>query len=139
MNRANLQHLSNERVEDARALLATSRWSGAYYLTGYALECALKSCILAHIERTGVIFEDKKFAEQCWTHDLELLTKKGGLDANFGVAMGANSQLELNWQVARGWTEASRYQINTQTAAEELFRAVIDVPDGVLTWVKNYW
>ena len=58
MNRAELQRLSLERIEDARALLAAKQWSGAYYLAGYSLECALKSCVLAYIERTGIIFED---------------------------------------------------------------------------------
>ncbi len=63
MNRAELQQLSDERIEDARALLAAKRWPGAYYLAGYALECALKSCVLAYIDRTGIIFEDKKYAQ----------------------------------------------------------------------------
>ena len=65
MNRSELQRLSNERIEDAQALLAASRWAGAYYLAGYAVECALKACVMAYIERTGIIFEDKKYAEKC--------------------------------------------------------------------------
>jgi len=44
----------DERIEDATALLAASRWSGAYYLTGYALECALKSCVLAYNDYVSI-------------------------------------------------------------------------------------
>ena len=40
-------------VTDARALLAAGCWAGAYYLAGYALECALKACILKFVEATG--------------------------------------------------------------------------------------
>lgn len=86
MNRQHLQQLSAERIEDAKSLLAASRWSGAYYLSGYAVECALKSCILHRIENTGIIFELKKFAEECWTHDIEALTKKADLDNSRGLA-----------------------------------------------------
>lgn len=62
MNRTECQELSKERIKDAKALLDAEQWAGAYYLTGYALECALKSCVLAHAERTGIIFDDPKWA-----------------------------------------------------------------------------
>ncbi len=68
MNRATLQQLSDERISDARALLAANQWPGAYYLAGYALECALKSCVLAYIDRTGIIFKDKKYTQNYFTH-----------------------------------------------------------------------
>ena len=126
MNRAELQQLSTERIEDACALLAVSRWPGAYYLAGYSLECALKSCVLAYIERTGVIFEDKKYAEKCWTHDLESLVKQAGLTVDRDKATGANSTLEDNWLIAKDWSEASRYQMSTQPQAEELLNAISD-------------
>src|SRR5437764_991419 len=86
MNRAELQQLAQERIRDAKVLLAAKQWSAAYYLAGYAVECALKSCILAFIERTGFIFVEKKYAEQCWTHDLEVLLKLAGLEPGLGAA-----------------------------------------------------
>ena len=45
MNRRSFQRLAALRMEDATALLAARRASGAYYLAGYAVECALKACI----------------------------------------------------------------------------------------------
>lgn len=73
MNRLELRQLAEDRILDAANLLAGQRWSGTYYLSGYAVECGLKACILAHVEKTGVIFLDKKFGETCWTHDLTAL------------------------------------------------------------------
>ena len=52
MNRTNLQRLAEERARDAELLLEGGQWSGAFYLAGYAVECGLKSCVLARIERT---------------------------------------------------------------------------------------
>jgi hypothetical protein len=71
VNKEELRQLGQERILDAKALLAARRWSGAYYLAGYAVECALKACVLGFVEKTGVIFEDRKYAERCCTHDLE--------------------------------------------------------------------
>ena len=61
MNRTELQQLSQDRLLDAQSLIAASRWSGAYYLAGYAIECALKSAVLKYVDQTGIIFEDKRF------------------------------------------------------------------------------
>jgi HEPN domain-containing protein len=110
MNRGELQQLAEDRAEDAQILLAAGRWSGAYYLAGYAVECGLKACVLVHIERTGVIFEDKKYAERCWTHDLEDLVTLAGLQQSMAVDGTTNANLADNWQVAKDWNELSRYQ-----------------------------
>jgi hypothetical protein len=45
MNRAELQQLAEARLADAQVLLEAGRLDGAYYLLGYVVECALKSCI----------------------------------------------------------------------------------------------
>lgn len=139
MNRAELQQLSEERIEDASALLAAKRWPGAYYLIGYALECALKSCVLAYIERTGIIFEDKKYAQKCWTHDIEELVRQAGLTVERDKAARTNVNLGQNWLIAKDWSESSRYRMSTQLQAEKLFNALTDNTDGVLPWVKNFW
>jgi len=53
VNRAELRQLAEDRILDAEHLLAAGRWSGAYYLAGYAVECGLKACIMARVESTG--------------------------------------------------------------------------------------
>jgi hypothetical protein len=60
-------------------------------MAGYALECALNSCILKLIDDTGLIFKDKKYLDKlakCWTHDLEQLLDLAELTAEFGRARG---------------------------------------------------
>jgi hypothetical protein len=139
VNRADLQQLAEDRLLDAQALLAANRWSGAYYLAGYAVECGLKSCVLAHVVRSGVIFQDRRYAEKCWTHDIEELVRLAGLEAARCVEVAANPSLGKNWLIAGGWSETSRYQQKTQTQAQELFDAVNDHANGVLQWIRKHW
>ena len=139
MNRAELQRLAKERIADAKALLVARRWSGAYYLAGYAVECGLKSCVLAHIERTGIIFEDRKYAEKCWTHDLKELLLLTGLKGAFDNDAAADVGLFNNWDVVKDWTESSRYRRTPKARAERLYGAITDKQHGVLSWIKRHW
>ena len=126
-------------MNDAATLLAAGRWSGAYYLTGYAVECGLKACVLSHIERTGIVFLDKRFAEKCWTHDVEILVKAADLEITRGLEISANTDLALNWQYVKDWSETARYEQKTEVQARRLFEAVTDAANGVLPWIRARW
>lgn len=139
MNRIQLHSLSMERLEDARLLLSASRWSGAYYLVGYSLECALKSCVLAYVDRTGIIFQDKRYSEKCWTHDLRELVRHAGLSLELDTALNGDPSFARNWVTATRWTETSRYQFWTQLEAESLFNAIDDKNSGIMQWATKHW
>jgi hypothetical protein len=126
-------------VRDAEALLASGCRSAAYYLVGYAVECGLKACVLAYVERTGVIYTEKKFSEKCWTHDFQTLVKLADLETARGLAIAANRHLGLNWQRAKDWNEAARYERKSELDARELFNTVTDAANGVLPWIKTHW
>jgi hypothetical protein len=71
LNRADLQQLAEDRVLDTAALINVGRWSGAYYLAGYAVECAFKACIA---KQTGLHdFPDKAIAQKSFTHNVSEL------------------------------------------------------------------
>ena len=139
MNRAQLRQLAEDRLLDAACLLAGGRWAGAYYLAGYAVECGLKACIMAHVEAVGAIFQDKKFSEKCWTHDLEELLKLANLKPALDADAAANPALSANWAAAKDWKETSRYEQKTQPEAQALYDAVANHPDGVLPWIRIRW
>ncbi|MHB1422186.1 MAG: hypothetical protein ACYC3I_03100 [Gemmataceae bacterium] len=124
---------------DAKSLLDAGRWACAYYVAGYALECALKSCVLTYVEKSGIIFDDPKFLAGCRTHKLEDLLKLANLQAAHGVAVGAKPVLLGNWSAATNWTEESRYEQRSKKDAEELYEAITNNPDGVLPWIKLHW
>jgi hypothetical protein len=139
LNRTELRQLADDRVLDARSLLNTSRWSGAYYLGGYAMECGLKACVLAFVEKTGQIFRDKRFSEKCFTHNLIDLIDVAGLKKEHEDLLKTNPAFALYWGVAKKWTEAARYQQKSEKEARELDEAITNDPDGVLRWIRTNW
>jgi len=142
VNRAELKQLTADRVRDAEILLANGQWTGAYHLAGYALECALKSCLLKYLDDTGIIFKDRKYLEKlakCWTHDLNELLTLANLKIDFEKACGANRNLDSYWITAKDWNETSRYEQKTQQEAASLLESITNVPDGVLTWIRSRW
>ena len=143
MNQAELRLMAEERILDAAALINGSRWAYAYYVAGYAVECALKSCVLARMIHTGGVFQDKKFAEWCWTHDFGELVKLAGmtqeLNARLAASAAAGGAFVANWGTVTQWNEMSRYELKAEAGARALYGAIIDDPDGVLRWIRNYW
>jgi len=59
LNRDTLRALASSRLEEARVLLENKLWTGAYYMTGLAVECALKSCLAGAVKEYD--FPDKDF------------------------------------------------------------------------------
>jgi HEPN domain-containing protein len=139
VNKAECKHFAEERLKDAKVLLKGRRWSAAYYLAGYAVECGLKACIWTYIERTGVIFQDKKYAERCFTHNLEELVRLADLQEARGRAISDDPLLGRNWLIVRDWTEASRYQSISHARAKKLFEAIAGRRNGVMQWIRTHW
>src|SRR5437660_412014 len=142
VDRKKLQTLAKVRLKDAKALLGRKRWSGAYYLSGYVIECALKACLLRHLGESAAVFGDPTYVKRladCWTHDLVKLVNLAGLDADFGAARGANAALDTFWTTARDWTETSRYEEKAEAGATRGSEAVSDNTDGGVRWIQRRW
>ncbi|MBI1900866.1 MAG: hypothetical protein HYS13_07115 [Planctomycetia bacterium] len=139
MNQAELRQMAVERILDAAALLAGDRWSFAYYVAGYAVECALNSCVLARMIHTGGVFKDKRFAEQCFTHDFVQLVRLAGLQQELNARLAAGGAFPAFWGTALQWRETSRYETKTEAETKSLYEAIINDPDGVLRWTRSYW
>lgn len=129
MNRTEFQQLAQERLDDAQALFAVGRWSGAYYLAGYAIECALKACIAKATQAEDFPRRD---ASKMYTHSLvELLGY-----ANLPQPLGR----EREWSIIKGWSEQCRYDPpKTQSQAEEILTAITDTQKGILIWLQTQW
>jgi hypothetical protein len=109
LNRGDLQQLADTRILDADALLQTGRWSAAYYLCGYAVECALKACVAKQTNLHD--FPDKTLAQKSYTHDLLDLLDLAGLKLQLKLdTIPAPHPLGINWEFAKNWNERARYQ-----------------------------
>jgi HEPN domain-containing protein len=140
VNRAELRQLADDRILDAEALLAAGRWAAAYYLTGYAVECGLKACILGYIEnRPDVFFGKKGFQARCWTHEIESLIRAADLEGQRDTDSAGNPILANNWLVVGNWNEGTRYEQATEDKARKLHGAITNDPDGVLPWIRARW
>jgi HEPN domain-containing protein len=138
VTRVELRQLAEDRIADAAALLAVGRWSGAYYLAGYAVECGLKACI-AKLTNPDDFPPDRKFVEDCYNHDVERLLKTAGLKAALDTETAANPAFLINWSIAKDWEETSRYEQTTQPEAQRLYDAITNHPNGVLPWIRRRW
>lgn len=138
MNRATLQEISRIRRKEASALIAARQFSGAYYLLGYAVECALKACIAKQIRRYD--FPDKNLVNKAYTHELQTLLRLAGLAQGLDSDMQNSEALELNWAIVKDWSELSRYQIDiTEAEARDMYSASTARRYGILTWIKRRW
>jgi len=137
MNRTELQAVAAMRIDEAKTLLDAGQFSGAYYLVGYSVECALKACVARQVRRGD--FPDKRLANEAFTHDLEKLVAVAGLKQGFETDRRANPLLEVNWAIVKDWTVATRYEVGISSAqARDLYSACVG-RNGVLPWVKKRW
>ena len=137
MNRADLQKLSRLRLQEARSLFAQMHYSGAYYLAGYAVECALKACIAKDTQRFD--FPDKTRVNGSYSHKPGELLKIASLTDDLQQATQANPNLGASWNVVNNWSEQSRYLVWSRTEADAMIKAVGRLHDGVLPWIKHRW
>ena len=135
MTRRDLQTLAEERLQDAQALLAAGRFSGAYYLAGYAVECALKARIAKRFREFE--FPDKRTVLESYTHILLQLARVAKVDVD--ARSRENIAFATNWTTVKDWTEESRYELRTEQQALELMEAITEPNAGVLAWLRLHW
>ncbi|MDH4220632.1 MAG: DNA-binding protein [Candidatus Aminicenantes bacterium] len=138
MNRFDFQRLAELRVKEAEVLLGQGYFDGAYYLLGYAVECAFKACIARQTKQYDFPPE-RKAIEAIYQHDPIKLLKASGLEGDHEIEMQANSTFADNWKIVQVWSEQLRYQIGKSEAEVKDFYTAVVSDEGVLSWVKKYW
>lgn len=134
LKRTNLQAMAEAKLIDADILYHNERYSSAYYLAGYAIEFALKSCISRQMARE--VIPDKSFVTKIYTHQLTELVKLAGLESDLKQQA---SEFEVNWAITKDWSEQSRYEVMQQADAQYLLEAITNENHGVMQWIKKHW
>ena len=102
MNRQDFQELARVRLEEARALLIAGHSAGAFYLAGYAVECALKACI-ARQTREHDFPPDPETVRQIYSHRLPGLLLRAGLEGQLRKdAPGGSRWTRIGGQFSTG-------------------------------------
>jgi len=134
--RHEFQQLARMRLKDARILIRSGNVEAAYYLTGLAVECALKACIARNTRRHD--FPPSYDAiKDIYTHKLGKLMGAARLQAAFDADIKTNSSLNKNWAVVKDWDISSRY-LTKGLNARDLYRAVAG-RNGVMQWLRQRW
>jgi hypothetical protein len=130
--------LAGSRLEESRILLQSSLWTGAYYMTGLAIECALKSCLANAVKEHD--FPDKQFVNSMYVHNLESLFKlNGALWAELQSDIKNDDKLRGNWSTVKDWDDGKRYEIVEESEARALFEASTEPGSGVMEWIRGKW
>jgi HEPN domain-containing protein len=138
LNRDTLRSLAGSRLEESRVLLENKFWTGAYYMTGLAVECALKSCLASAVKEYD--FPDKQFVNAMYVHDLENLFKlNGALWADLQNDMKTDAKLRVNWSTVKDWDDGKRYDVVEELEARALYEASTETGSGVMEWIRGKW
>jgi len=125
-------------LKEAQVLFEHGCFEGAYYLVGYVIECALKSCIAKQIKEHD--FPDLKLVKDSYTHDLDKLLSISGLRNELEKEVKTNPRFNIDWAIIKNWSEESRYRTSIdENTVRDLFDAVAVNNGGVLAWLKSRW
>ncbi|MGH2361826.1 MAG: DNA-binding protein [bacterium] len=138
MRRDDLRRLSRLRIREARILLRAGAVQGAYYLGGYAVECALKACVAQQFRQHDI--PDRKLVNDVYTHDMDKLLDLEGLRPTLQQHAAMHPLLQTNWNVVKDWKETARYNPRvTAQEAQDLYSACTARRYGILAWLRNQW
>jgi HEPN domain-containing protein len=137
MNRTDLQVFAEERLTDAQLLLTNGRYSAAYYIVGYAVECGLKACIAKQTRAED--FYDKNLDKKIFSHVLVELANFARLSAVIDHLKQSDQDFDRNWAQVSQWSEESRYETHTEQEARHMIIAVSGLDHGVLQCIRQYW
>ena len=118
------RQVSEERMDYCRALLAAGRYDAAMYLSGYALETALKVCICDTLGWEG--FEEQSddrpaLFRPLRVHDLNMLMLYSGREAY------VLSHLETQWNNVKDWKPEMRYKPGGSASRREVEQRLADI------------
>ena len=124
------------RLKDAEVLPQKGRNEAAYYLAGYAVECALKACIAKQTKRHEFPM-DPGSSGKVYRHRLADLLPSAELELARNEEFARDKDFEANYKVTLEWKETCRYEFVTRSKAEALLNAVRDRQHGVLRWLRR--
>ena len=99
-NRRDFQRLARMRLADARSLMRYRKFEAAYYLTGLAVECAVKACIAKNTRRYDFP-PDPTALRDIYTHSLTKLMGTAKLQPELEAEMRGNISFRNKWDVIK--------------------------------------
>lgn len=119
-----------QRYEDADALLAAGRYTGAVYLAGYAVECMFKALILSRLgaKDRAIMMESFRGVRG---HNLESL--KDRFERVAGIPLPGN--IARKFSQVNNWSTDIRYQTRALRLKEAL--VFVEAVQQILDWAEE--
>lgn len=130
--------MSQSRINESELLINNGFLDGGFYLSGYAIEFALKAVIC---KRLSVEMFDKNdvkgdISKPFCIHNPKILVVFAGLRKKLEEDKASDNELSKAWNKVSEWSEERRYEPNCQeTTAKEFLKAV----KTFRKWVEPYW
>jgi HEPN domain-containing protein len=134
MMREEFQRLAMLRAEEAAVLASNGKEEGAYYLAGFAIECALKACIA---KKTKPNQYPPKNSGPYYDHDLDVLLKLADLQGELDNESKRRPDFGKHWETVHDWSVEKRYEASGLNGSE--MAVAVNAADGVLRWLKQHW
>ncbi len=101
-----LRGIAEARLQDAELLFTAGRLDGAFYLSGYAVELALKARICQTLDWNSYPSTAGEFKgyQSFRTHDLDILLHLSGVENRIRL------QYLVEWSAFSPWSPETRYQ-----------------------------
>ena len=148
--RSDFQELALLRLIEAQTLLAQNLPDGAFYLAGYAVECALKAaiCKTLDIDDFFEIYSSKTHAakvkddivQKFKTHDYGTLLVLSGLYYKLDAGLRADKDLNDSWSIvqSQAWSEQYRYETIKRKSEDDVVDFITAV-NYFLSWISQHW
>ena len=148
-SRSDLQNLTKQRLDEARALLSLNFPDAAFCLAGYSIECALKAVVCRTLDQDdfykpdrsnkGARYVQDRIFREFKTHNYNDLLVLSGLSAKLNAACLADPAVEAAWAFIEGmnWSEQSRYQLGTKSATNVY--NFVQAVETIVVWISNFW
>jgi len=113
-------------------------YSGAYYICGYVVECALKACICKKTSQLD-FYPSPDESRAAWSYDFGKLIRAADLESELKAARAVDRDLDVKWESVENWSPHSRYEPHGQKEAQLILDAVADPDHGVFSCIKQLW
>ncbi|USJ36584.1 HEPN domain-containing protein [Dyadobacter fanqingshengii] len=135
---SDLRILALARLKEAIALYETGFYDGAYYLSGYAVEFALKAAICKNLNMDIFVKHavSGNVLKAFQIHDLSDLAVLAGLKKDLIELSNKSTSFNPAWSIVSGWSEQRRYQFGCKKHTVKIF---IHSVNTVISWIKQHW
>lgn len=135
---AQLRTMADKRLEEAKLLYGNKYYDAAYYLSGYAIEFALKAviCKRLNVEMFDSTQVSKRIASPFQIHELPTLIVFSGLQVELSDKKNLDAGFDAAWSLVSQWSEIRRYE---EGCSQKTAREFLIGTNTLLSWIKTYW